>query len=115
MKGLIIKEPYIDLILNGKKVWEIRGSNTKIRGKVALIKSGTGYIYGTVEVVDSIGPLKLKEFKHNARKLNYKKEELTSLPYGRRTYAWVLKKPEKFKKLVPYKKKPGAVIWVNLD
>ena len=33
MKALVIKQPWVDYILNGKKTWEIRGSNTKIRGK----------------------------------------------------------------------------------
>jgi hypothetical protein len=42
MKGLIVKSPWIELILEGKKTWEIRGSNTKIRGPIALIKSGSG-------------------------------------------------------------------------
>ena len=54
MKGLIIKAPWIDYILSGKKTWEIRGCNTKIRGEIALIQSGTGKIYGTVELVDSL-------------------------------------------------------------
>ncbi|GGE44896.1 hypothetical protein GCM10011391_24670 [Pullulanibacillus camelliae] len=62
MKGLIIKSPWIELILAGKKVWEIRGSNTTIRGLVALIKSGTGTIVGEVTIVDS-RKLSLKSIK----------------------------------------------------
>jgi len=53
MKGLIIKSPWIELILEGKKTWEIRGSNTKIRGPVALIKSGSGKVFGEANVIDS--------------------------------------------------------------
>lgn len=53
MKGLIIQSPWIDFILNGEKVWEIRGNNTNIRGKIYLIKSGTKKIYGTVDLIDT--------------------------------------------------------------
>lgn len=34
MKGLIIKSPWTDYIFEGKKIWEIRGRNTKIRGQI---------------------------------------------------------------------------------
>ncbi len=54
MKGLIIKQPWIDLILDGEKPWEIRGRATTIRGTIALIKSGTGLVLGLVDVVDSL-------------------------------------------------------------
>lgn len=38
IRGLILKSPWIDLILDGRKTWEIRGSNTLVRGHIALIK-----------------------------------------------------------------------------
>lgn len=44
MKEPLIKSPWIDYIFDGRKTWEIRGSNTKIRGSVALIKSGSGIL-----------------------------------------------------------------------
>lgn len=34
MKALIIKQPWIDLILEGKKTIEVRGSKTNIRVKL---------------------------------------------------------------------------------
>ena len=33
---LVVKNPWLELILAGKKVWEIRGASTKVRGKIAL-------------------------------------------------------------------------------
>jgi hypothetical protein len=44
MSGLLIREPYIDWILNGPKIWEIRGSRTTKRGRIGLIQSGTGQV-----------------------------------------------------------------------
>lgn len=110
MKGLIIKEPYIDQILAGVKKWEIRGSNTSIRGKICLIKSGTKKIYGEVNLVDS--------FEINLEKYNeYHKamygSAIDKLPY-KKTYAWVVENPCLYKDPVSYKHPNGAVIWVNL-
>ncbi|WP_281975144.1 hypothetical protein [Halobacillus litoralis] len=42
MNGLLVQAPWIDLLLAGSKIWEIRGSNTKKRGRIGLIKSGSG-------------------------------------------------------------------------
>lgn len=53
MKGLVIKQPWIDYILSGNKIWEIRSTNTNIRGKIELIQSGSGLVVGSCEIVDS--------------------------------------------------------------
>ena len=55
--ALLIKEPWISMILEGKKTWEIRGSATKRRGRIALVASGTGTVVGTCDLVDVVGPL----------------------------------------------------------
>ncbi len=54
MDGLIIKPKWADLILTGQKTWEIRGSRTNKRGTIGIIKSGTGKVFGTVELTDCI-------------------------------------------------------------
>ena len=53
MDGLIIKPKWGELILNGLKSWEIRGSNTSHRGRHYLIESGTNKVYGEFDLVDS--------------------------------------------------------------
>jgi hypothetical protein len=113
MKGLIIKEPWIDLILDGKKPWEIRGSNTKIRGKICLIKSGSGLIVGECEIVNS------KLVSHESLIQNQDKhcidiKHWSQIPY-RKPHAWVMQNPVRYKEPIPYKHPQGAVIWVNLD
>lgn len=110
MKGLIIKEPYIDQILEGIKKWEIRGSNTSIRGKIYLIKSGTKKIYGEVTLVDSI-EINLDEYNVYHKELYGSISD--KLPY-KRTYAWVVKNPCLYKEPVSYNHPRGAIIWVNL-
>ena len=112
MKGLIVKSPWIDYILSGKKTWEIRGCNTKKRGEIALIKSGTGCIYGTVEIVDCF-ELSLEQYQISYPMHKIPIEYINCLPY-KNTYAWVLKNPKIFNKPITYQHPKGAVIWVNI-
>ena len=114
IKGLFIKQPWIDLILDGKKSWEIRGSNTKIRGRIALIESGTGEVKGYVDLTDS---LKVEDdfFDSNSDKHQIPSERFNSknMPY-KNTHAWVFKNPRRLKKGIKFKMKQGCVIWINL-
>jgi hypothetical protein len=111
MKGLVVKSPWIELILSGDKTWEIRGTGTTIRGKIALMKSGSGLIYGTVELADS-KPLTLAEYEEG-RHLHRVPSDVV-LPY-KQPHAWILQNPYGFDHPIPYKHPQGAVIWVNLD
>jgi hypothetical protein len=109
MKGLIIRDPWIDLILDNQKTWEVRGSNTKIRGRIALIKSGTGQIFGTVNLIGA------REFKDGDYYEFYVKHrvERKDVTYAN-PWAWVFRDPDKFAKPIPYQHPQGAVIWINL-
>ena len=109
-RGLVVKQPWLELILVGKKIWEIRGSNTTIREKIALIQSGTGKIYGTANLVDCI-KLTRKEFELARDRHCVPKE--VSLPY-KNIYAWVLEDAVCLDTPKEYKHPQGAVIWVAL-
>lgn len=110
MKGLIVKEPWIDLILDGKKPWEIRGKNTKVRGQIALIKSGTGLIFGTVVLTNSFHVTQ-EALDQGFR--NHQIPETIDIPYSK-PHVWETSGPKRFNKPIPYKHPQGAVIWVNL-
>lgn len=112
IKGLIIKSPYIDDILSGIKKWEIRGKNTKIRGKIVLLKSGFGKALGTVEIED-VKMLSLEDYNNWSYLKDNKILSENILPY-KKTYAYVLKNPSLFENPKPYKHPKGAIIWVNL-
>ena len=99
------------MILAGEKTWEIRGSATKMRGPIALIRSKSGLGVGTCDVVDVVGPLTLRQLRASAEKAGVRVKEL---PY-KKTYAWVLDDARPLAKSVPYRHPPGAVIWVKLD
>ena len=116
MRALLIKSPWIDKILAGEKTWEIRGSRTKIRGPIALIRSGSGQIVGVAELVDCLGPLSLDEMLKNVRKHRVDAARLkdNGMSY-KTTHAWVLKNAQRLDDPIPYKHPSGAIIWVDLD
>lgn len=111
MKGLVIKQPWIDYLLSGEKTWEIRGSNTHIRGDVFLIQSGSGHIMGKATLV---GAIALSDDLYFSSIDKHKVAHGGKMPY-KKTYAWVFTNPVRFEKPVPYKHPQGAVIWVNLE
>jgi hypothetical protein len=116
LSGLLIRSPHIGKILDGRKIWEIRGRSTAKRGLIALIQSGTGTVIGAADLVAIVGPLSRSEFAANARKIGLTKTEAGAarrLPYER-TFGWVLKHPRRLKTPVPYSHPSGAIIWVNL-
>ncbi|MCG6537850.1 MAG: ASCH domain-containing protein [Syntrophales bacterium LBB04] len=114
MKGLLVRSPWIEKILAGRKTWEIRGSNTNIRGRIGLIKSGSGLVVGTWDLVGVEGPLSLAELRRNESKHQIPLTDLRGgLPYER-TFAWVLRDAKPLGKPVPYEHLRGAIIWVKL-
>ena len=115
MNALIVREPWIDLILAGAKTWELRGSSTQAVGqRIGLIRGGSGTVVGVCNVVDVVGPLGLAELRRNVARHKVPKTELTELPYDR-TFAWVLSNARAFTSPVPYRHPRGAVIWVSLS
>jgi hypothetical protein len=113
MRALLIRRPWIDMILDGEKTWEIRGSRTSVQGRIGLIASRSGAVVGVCDLVDCIGPLTADGFRRNAKKAGMGPSEAT-LGYYRQTYAWVLEKPRRLKQPVPCEHPSGAVIWVRL-
>ena len=52
-----VREPWVSLLAQGLKTWELRGSATHKRGRVALAASGTSCIVAGATLVDCVGPL----------------------------------------------------------
>jgi hypothetical protein len=107
---LILKEP-LDQILDGSKIWEIRGKATTLRGPIALIESKSGHVVGTCSLEGVVGPLSLADLRANAAITGFLPD---ALPYPT-TYGWVLASARRLPKPVPYRHPMGAVIWVKLD
>jgi hypothetical protein len=101
------------MILSGEKTWEIRGRYTHRRGKIALIRSGSGLVLGTCDLVAVKGPLTLEELQANAHKAGLNVSQLETAPYVS-IYVWVVEHAVKFAQPCPYKHPKGAVTWVKL-
>jgi len=114
-RGLLVRDPYATQLLNGEKIWEIRGKATQIRGTVAIIKSGTGRAFGTVRLVRVLGPLALDDLvlAHELPGDEREQFKRAGLPYAK-TYAYVLSDPRWFERPVHYHHPSGAVTWVRL-
>lgn len=114
MRALQIRHPHIDRILEGKKIWEMRGARTLIRETIGLIASGSGTVIGVCDLIDCVGPLSPEEYRRNAIKAGMRPSE-AKLGYYRQTFAWVFEKPRILEKPVFYQHPLGAVIWVSLN
>ena len=110
-RALLVKNPWLNLILDGKKIWEIRDTNTKMRGEIQLALSGAGgRIVGQCHIVDSFaidaGTLGEHVSKHCI-------DNLAMITY-RRPHAWVLSNVHRYETPVAYSHPQGAIKWVKL-
>jgi hypothetical protein len=113
-KGLIIDEPWISEILDGRKTWEMRKSGTKLRGPIALIKKGTGHVVGVARLVDSLPALNAASYPAHENKHRIPSaRQAKALSDGWST-PWVIEEAIRLARPVPYAHPSGAVIWVNL-
>ena len=114
MKALIIKKRWLDLILAGRKSWELRGSRTKNLGRIGLIESGSGKVMGICKLVEVRGPLSVAELKRTSSRHGVPPRDIGARSPYKRTYAWVLESPRRLRRPRAYRHPQGAVIWVNV-
>lgn len=115
MHGLLIRQPYIDMILDGRKTWEMRSSRCHVRGPLALIQSGTNTVVGVADLIDCIGPLSDQERLANANRHCVALDDWENPKFKKYRFAWVLSNARRVPQPIPYHHRPGAVIWVQLD
>ncbi len=108
--ALIVHEPWLSLILDGRKTWEIRGMRTRRRGTIHLARARSNLLLGRVRIVDCLAvtreELALHAERHHVR-------DVASVPY-RRIFAWVLAHAEWYAEPRTYTHPTGAIIWVRL-
>jgi hypothetical protein len=61
-----------------------------------------------------MGPLSLKEYRQNSRKLGLSPSEVGSKLLYKPTYAWILRNPKRFRTPISYPHPAGERIWVKL-
>ncbi|MGG5812481.1 hypothetical protein [Falsiroseomonas sp. CW058] len=115
MHGLIIREPWIRYILDGTKIWEMRTSPTPRRGRIALIRKGTGLVVGTAEIIDSLPPLNATDLAATRDRHRIPTGLDAEVLAAGWVHPWVLHDVRRLPRPVPAGQKPGQVIWVPLD
>ncbi len=92
----------------------MRSRPTNIRGKISLIKAGSGLVFGTAELVDCLPPLTPEQLRqtsvHHRIPDNY---EASAIQNGWLT-PWVLSNVQRLISPRPYEHPSGAVTWVTL-
>lgn len=114
-KGLVVKKEWASLIFegdsDGRKLLEVRGSSTGVRGRVGIIESGSGLVVGSVEIC---GCMAFTRQSFEGLRAQHKlKCSYWELPY-RAPCGWELRDAYRFPEPVPYRHPQGAVIWVKL-
>jgi hypothetical protein len=115
IKGLIIDSPHIELILAGRKRWEMRATGTRQRGTIALIRRDSGTVVGVADLVDSLGPLTENELLATGALHLIPSQRLRSMAVVKYRYAWVLENARPVSTPIAYRQAHGAVTWVNLN
>lgn len=109
---LLLHRSWLELILSGRKIWELRGSRTHVRGRIGLAASGTGRVLGTANLVACLGPLSADELLENRGRHCVDEDRLAQIRY-RNTFAWVVEDPVRLMRPIDYDHPRGAVIWVR--
>lgn len=110
-RALIVAEPWIDKILSGEKIIEMRSRATKIRGRIGLIRKGSGLIVGDVWLDECLEVrIDLLPIFKPGHCIDYKKHP----ELNKYHFAWKLERVNKYDRPIPYKHPQGAVVWVKV-
>ena len=113
LRGLIVKEPYASLIVDGLKTWEIRKNRTRVRGRILIINKG--YVKGSVELYDVKGPFTAEELIVYKNYHHAPQDFLISYSNGKKLYAWLFRNPIKLNQPIKINIPQGAQVWVRIN
>ena len=114
-RGLVIAEPWIDHILEGRKDWEMRSTATSVRGWFGLIRKGSGQIEGLARLVGCGPALSQAEMIAHVDRHRIPEKMIRSGAVTKWTIPWKLGDIMRLEEPVPYEHKSGAVTWVSLS
>jgi len=114
MRGLVIREPWAGLILDGRKTWEMRSHGTTVTGPIAVIPKGSGSVAGVVDLVGTRAALSADELAETVAQHGIPPEAQNEAVAGGWLVPWELARPRRLAAPVPYDHPSGAVIWVRL-
>ena len=110
-RALIVRKPWIDLILSSQKTWEMRSRPTTITGDIGLIEAGSGLIVGHASLIGCVS-MDGQSWRDTLDKHCIEDSRIWT---GNWQTAWQLNAPLRFTKPIPYEHPRGAVVWVNIE
>lgn len=114
-KALVIREPWIDLILSGKKSWEMRGQRPAFRGWLGLIRKGSGRVSCIARLVDVGHPLTEDEMVASFDMHRIPEAMIRSGEVAKWTTPWKMADIRVLRQPVPYSHPNGAITLFSLD
>jgi len=122
--ALQVRPPWVGLILQGRKRWELRSQSTHRRGRIGLVETGTSSIVGEVTLKDCIfvGKKVGTRWKY-INNLSFKgtfanhrctRSDIAAMGYEQ-LYAWVFCNCVRFNYPLRIQRKQGAITWLQLD
>jgi hypothetical protein len=115
ISGLIIADPWIGHILDGRKDWEMRSLSTSHRGWFGLIRKGSGHVVGLARLVDCGRALSQAEMLENIAHHRIPEDMIRRREVEKWVVPWKLADIVRLAKPVPYEHKSGAVTWVKFS
>jgi hypothetical protein len=113
--ALIVREPWVSALAVGRKIWELRSKKTSIRGRIGLIRGGSGLIIATATLSDCLEPLNSKAMLASIDKHQVPREDIDAAISAGWCVPWVMTDVVAFKRPRPYVHPSGAVTWVLLN
>lgn len=114
-RALVIAEPWLEMILSGRKVWEMRSRHTSVRGWIGLIRKGSGKVVGAAYLSDVGDQMTCEELLACVDRHQITPEQLMSGAVSRWNVPWHFSRVVRFDQPVPYTHRSGAVTWISLD
>lgn len=114
-RGLVIREPWIDLILSGQKTWEMRSTSPSWRGRFGLIRKGSGEISGVARLADVGRPLSPEEMVQTFDKHRIPEAMIRSGEVEKWTTPWILADVQLLRQPVRYRHPNGAITLFTLE
>lgn len=114
MRGLIIRQPWADRIVDGSKTWELRSRRTKISERIGIIAAGTCTVIGEADLVDCFAVTQ-QTLLDSARLAGMDRQLAAHVWSQGWRYVWRLANAERYNHAAPYRHPSGAVTWVRLD
>lgn len=102
VRGLVMMADPLEKLLAGRKTMELRSRQNRQLGTVALIRKGTGHIYGVADITESVGPMDMNEFRARMNEHGVESSRIQEVFDKGWTIGWRMANVKKLRHPVPY-------------